>query len=268
MALRDRDVRLYRPTIERRTLVFVSIDLVAATRALSAPSTPQRFDPLEVADLPEPVRRYFSAAIAPRTEIAESASLSMRGHLKLRRWLPFRAEQVLAPHRGFVWRARAAGIISGYDAYLDGRGAMEWKLLGLLRVMTIDGPDVSTSAAGRSGGEAIWVPTALLPRFGVRWEAPADDHIVACFAVGRTPVELHLRIDTEGHVRSVVFDRWGDPEGTGSSGWHPFGGDVTGHRTFDGTTIPSDGRWGWSYGTDGWPAGEFIRIHITSLVLR
>lgn len=246
-------------------MAVVSIDLVAATRTLSTPSAPGRFDPVEVAHLPVPVRRYFAAAIAPGTEITESASLTMRGHLRLRGWLPFRAEQVLAPHRGFVWRARAAGIISGYDAYVDGRGAMEWKLFGLLPVMTTDGPDVSTSAAGRSGGEAVWVPAALLPRFGVRWTAPADDHIVACFDVGATPIELHLRIDADGLVRSVVFDRWGDPEETGSFGWHPFGGEVTGHRTFDGLTIPCDGRWGWSYGTDRWPAGEFIRIHITNL---
>lgn len=245
----------------------MSFDLVSATRALSTTSTPHLFDPDEVADLPEPVRRYLRAAIAPGTVVAESASLAMHGQLKLRRWLPFHAQQVLAPHRGFVWRARAAGVISGYDAYADGQGAMEWKLLGLIRVMADAGPDVSTSAAGRSGGEAIWVPTALLPRFGVRWAAPATDHVVASFAVDATPIELHLRIDAGGLVRSVAFDRWGDPDATGSFGWHPFGGEVTGHRTFDGVTIPSDGRWGWSVGTDRWPDGEFIRIHVTSLVL-
>ncbi|QYG92473.1 hypothetical protein HC251_08480 [Iamia sp. SCSIO 61187] len=246
----------------------MSIDLAAADRALSTPSRPDRYDPGEVADLPEPVRRYFDAAIAPGTQVAEAAALAMRGHLKLRRWVPFRAEQVLAPHRGFVWRARAAGIISGYDAFVDGEGAMEWKLLGLVRVMAADGPDVSTSAAGRSGGEGVWVPTALLPRFGVRWSAPADDQIVARFVVGPAPMELHLRIDAEGLVRSVVFDRWGDPEGTGTFGWHPFGGDVTGHRTFHGATVPCDGRWGWSHGTDRWSDGEFIRIHVIDLVPR
>ena len=122
----------------------------------------------------------------------------------------------------------AAGVVSGYDAYADGHGAMEWMLLGRFPVMTADGPDVSTSAAGRAGGEAVWLPTALLPRAGVHWSAVADDHIVAGFRVGPTPIELHLRIDGDGHVRSVVFDRWGDPAQTGRFGWHPFGGEVTG----------------------------------------
>ena len=94
----------------------MSLDLVTATRTLPSPSTPRRFDPLELADLPEPVRRYFGAAIAPGTEVTEAVSLTMRGRLRLGTWLPFRAEQALAPHRGFVWRARAAFALSGYDA--------------------------------------------------------------------------------------------------------------------------------------------------------
>lgn len=40
-------------------------------------------------------------------------------------------------------------------------------------------PDGSQSAAGRAGGEGIWVPTALLPRFGVTWSADDETHITA-----------------------------------------------------------------------------------------
>ena len=75
------------------------------------------------------------------------------------------------------------------------------------------GPDVSRSAAGRAGAEGTWLPTALLPRFGVRWSAPAGDQVTAAFAVGETPVELHLRLDPAGRILSLAFDRWGDPDG-------------------------------------------------------
>lgn len=40
-------------------------------------------------------------------------------------------------------------------------------------------PDGSQSAAGRAGGEGIWVPTSLLPRFGVTWSADDETHITA-----------------------------------------------------------------------------------------
>jgi hypothetical protein len=240
-----------------------ALDVDAATRELASPATAQAFDPAELDGLPAPVMRYFGASISPGITAATAATLHMRGHIKVGRWLPFRAEEVLAPHRGFVWRARAAAVISGYDAYIDGRGAMQWKLLGLATVMRTEGSDVAKSAAGRCGGETLWLPTTLLPRFDVRWSTESTDHIVASFTLDTTPLELHLRIDERGLPTSVVFDRWGDPDQTGKFGWHPFGGTITDHQTFNGITVPSAGSWGWHYGTKRWAHGEFFRCRIT-----
>jgi hypothetical protein len=191
----------------------------------------------------------------------------MRGSIKLGRWLPFRARQVLNPHEGFVWAARVAGVIVGSDHYLDGVGGMNWKLAGLVTVAQEAGPDVSRSAAGRGGAEAVWLPTALLPRFGVRWSAHDDTHITAHHRLGDTPIAVHCTLDPEAQIKSFVFDRWGDPDSTGRWAWHPFGGEITGQRTFSGLTIPSKGRLGWHFGTDRWPAGEFFRYEITKLQL-
>jgi hypothetical protein len=145
------------------------MDRAAATdleARLLRPAGPGRFGPAELDGLPEPVRRHLAQAIAPGTPLHTSARLRMRGSIKVGRWLPFRARQVLSPHHGFVWSARAAGLIGGTDRYLDGAGAMAWKLAGLVTVAAGEGPDVARSAAGRAGAEGIWLPTALLPRFG------------------------------------------------------------------------------------------------------
>jgi len=69
--------------------------------------------------------------------------------------------------------------MAGSDHYTDGQGAMSWKLLGLIPVVRAAGGDVLRSAAGRASGEAVWVPTALLPRFGVTWTATDDLHVTA-----------------------------------------------------------------------------------------
>ena len=87
----------------------------------------------------------------------------MRGQIKIGRWVPFRAQEVLTPTRGFVWRARAAGLIVGSDHYVNGHGGMDWKLAALLRVIHAEGPDVSRATAERAGAEAFWLSTALLP---------------------------------------------------------------------------------------------------------
>ena len=73
---------------------------------------------------------------------------------------------MLSPQRGFVWTARAAGLIAGGDRYLDGAGTMRWKLAGLVTVAAGEGADISRSAAGRAGAEGVWLPTALLPGSG------------------------------------------------------------------------------------------------------
>lgn len=242
--------------------------LLALERRLLQGAEPGAFSSAELVGVPEPARRHLTQAIAPGTPLALSARLRRRGSIRLGRWLPFRARQVLAPHQGFVWVARAAGVIAGADRYADGVGAVDWRLAGLVSVAHGEGAEVSRSAAGRAGAEALWVPTALLPRFGVRWSASDADQVSARYQLGETPLAVRYRLDQHGRVVWLVVDRWGDPDnGGGAWAWHPFGGQVTGYRTFDGVTVPSAGRVGWFFGTERWPAGEFFRYQLTDLRL-
>jgi hypothetical protein len=176
------------------------------------------FREVELDGLPQVVRRHLRAAIGPGRPLATSARLGMRGQLRLGRWLPFQAEQVLAPQHGFYWAARVAGLISGFDRYLDGQGELRWKLLGVVPVTQAEGPDVARSAVGRAAGEAMWLPPALLPRFGVEWQATDDRHVMARFALDGVAVDLHYELEDDGRIRSVVFDRWGDPDRSGPGG--------------------------------------------------
>jgi hypothetical protein len=236
------------------------------TPSLLVASAPGRFELEELIGLPEPVARYFRRAIAVGAPLASSATLAMRGRLKLNgRWLAMRATEVLAPHRGLVWRARVGGLIVGSDRGEAGQGVMDWRLLGLVRVTHAEGPDIARSAAGRAAGEAVWVPTALLPRFGVTWEALDDTHLTARFTVGAVESTLHLTTTLDGEVESVSMDRWGDPSGTGTWGSHPFGFVATETRRFGPLTIPAAGSAGWFPGTERWPDGEFFRCTITEL---
>ena len=235
---------------------------------LAGPPPPGSFDEGELEGLPDPVRRYLRGSISPGTPMAQSARFRMRGSVKLgRAWLPFRARQILAPLHGFVWAARVAGILAGSDSYGDGSGAMEWRLLGLVRVMRAEGPAVSRSSAGRAGAEAVWVPTAMLPRFGVRWTAPDPHHVTASYRVDDTDLELRYTLDEDARVRSITLERWGDPNGTGRWGLHRFEHRMTRYSTFDGVTIPSAGRAAWLVGSDRWSEGEFFRYEITDFHL-
>jgi hypothetical protein len=115
----------------------------------------------------------------------------MRARIKVGRWLPFRARQVLSPHRGIIWSAVVGGLITGSDRYLRGAGGMRWKLAGLMTVASGDGPDVSPSAADRVVAEAIWAPTALLPHCGVRWASTGPDRASLHHALEFEVVDLY-----------------------------------------------------------------------------
>jgi len=244
------------------------VDVPALEEALAVPAEVCRFSEAEILGLPGPVQRYFRAAIAFGTPLARAARLDLRGHIRLRRrWLPWRAREVLAPQFGFVWPASVLGVLRGADRYLAGQGAMDWRLLGRWPVASAEGVDVGRSAAGRVAAEGMLAPTALLPRFGVSWDAVDDDHLVAEYAVDDVEVELHLHVALDGRVLRFHFGRWGDPDGSGTFRPVPFGGDVLAWATFDGVTIPSQGRVGWWYGSPRFHEGEFFRYEVTDLRL-
>lgn len=249
---------------------MTSVPIDALEYRLAVPGHPGRFSPSELDGCDEPVRRYFRAALAPGTELARAARLQIRGSIKFgKRWVPFRARELLAPLHGYAWPAAVAGgLLRGSDDLVGGVASMSWKLMGLIPIVRVAGPDVARSAAGRAAAEGVWVPTALLPRYGSHWRAESDHSIVADYSVGDQQVSVVIGVDDDGLVRSVQLDRWGDPDGTGRFDWCPFGIEVAASRTFPcGITMPADGAGGWFHGTDRWSEGEFVRYTILDLTL-
>lgn len=231
--------------------------------AAGVPKPSGRFDPEQVARLPEPARRRLLHAIAPGTALAGSVELTMRGQIRLGVWRPFTARQILTPD-GFIWaaHARVAGLpVTGFDRYSAGTGQMRWRLLGVLPVMTATGPDLTRSAAGRLAAEA----TTLLPTAfdRITWTSGSEpDTAVATWRIGGQQETVQLRVGADGGLHEVVMQRWGNPDGQ-PYGRHPFGVAVEDERTFHGVTLPSALRAGWWWGTERQDAGEFFRAEIT-----
>jgi hypothetical protein len=238
-------------------------------RRLLVPADSGAFGEAEIDGCDEPVQRYFRAAIAPGTPLARAARIRMRGSIKVVRWLPFRSDELLAPLHGYVWPAIVAGgLLRGSDTYVDGTASMIWKLCGLVPVIRAGGPDLARSAMGRAVAESVWLPTAVLPRYGVGWAAEDDRRIVADIPFGHDHARLHITMHDDGRIRSARLDRWSDPDNTGHFDWHPFGIDVAGSRQFPcGITLPAAGTGGWFHGTDRWTDGAYFRYTISAITL-
>jgi hypothetical protein len=187
----------------------------------------------------------------------------MRGEIKLGGWLPFTAEEVIRWNRGFIWAASIHfyGLsIRGSDRFLDGEGAMRWKLLGI-PVMTAAGPQITRSAIGRLQGESIWLPSVLCGE-DVVWTEQDSFHPRAHFNVQNETADLDLAIDDHGRLKTVKLPRWGNPDGS-DYGYVDFGILAEEENAFDGYTIPTRLRAGWYFGTDRFESkGEFFRATI------
>jgi hypothetical protein len=179
----------------------------------SVPPSQLIFQPGHLPGLPEAARRYLAHAITPGTPLASAVRLRMLGEIKLGRWLPFTAEQVIHCGRGMIWRAtvRMYGMpITGFDRLLDGAGEMRWKLLGIIPIMTASGPEITRSAAGRVMAESVWLPSALC-RDEVAWTSKVAVRPEVRLAVGAETSEMALTVTTDGRLQNMQMQRWGNP---------------------------------------------------------
>lgn len=224
------------------------------------------FDPVMTTGLPEPAHRWLSHAIAPGTPLWSSVELTMHGRIKLGRWRPFTARQVLSPPGGYTWAAtaRLAGLpVTGYDRLSCGAGEMRWRLLRLIPVLTAAGPDITRSAYGRMAGEIALIPTAF--RYADWTRGEQANTAVATWRFGGDTESAELRVARSGRLAEIRVNRWGNPGGA-PFGRYPFGVRFEAEARFGGVTIPSVFRAGWWWATERQQEGEFFRAEITGAV--
>lgn len=241
-----------RRVLAGRHAAAVEADLAAATTPLPA------FSESDLDGLPEPARRYLRHAVAMGTPLAPACRLWMSGSLAPTPGGPsvdLTAVETLAPHRGFVWsaRARMKGLpVRVRDHYYEGAGGVDVVALGVVPIPLGSGPDVTRSSRGRLIAEGVWCPTALVHP-SVTWEAVDADRARYTLTVDGEAVAVTLRVDADGALREVTLLRWGDAEGKPAR-LLPYGFRVDEEQTFGGMTIPTRLTGGWRYGTDRFDA--------------
>jgi hypothetical protein len=233
----------------------------------SAPVANRRFDPHDFEHLPPPVQGYLRRAIAPGTPLASAVRLRMHGSIRLKRWRHFVAEEVIVRGRGMIWRAKVrmgATSVRGFDSYVDGTGAMQWKLAGVVPLVHAAGADVTRSAAGRFAAESIWLPSVFCDE-RVAWRA-SDDVVHARLPLDGEEEDLTLSVSL-GSLQQVCLKRWGNPD-KGTFGSFDFGAHVEQEAEFGGYTIPARVRAGWYFGSPRFEDGQFFHATIDEATFR
>ena len=223
-------------------------------RLQNAEADYQTFQSAMLADLPEPVARYFRYALTDGQPLIASAAMSQNGVLRTAisspDWTKFTAKQFVAPAApGFVWNARVAvrpGFhVSVVDSYNSGVGAGRVSLFGALTVVQAENiAELNSGALHRYLAEAVWYPTALLPLAGVQWAAVDDNTAIASLSDNGVTVSLEFRFNDIGEVTGVYTDgRFGQFDG----GYRqtPWQGEFRNYQLVDGMRVPRYGEVGW-----------------------
>ena len=138
---------------------------------------------------------------------------------------------------------------------------MNWKLFGLIPVMSRSGPDITRSTIGRIAAEAIWLP-AMLAGPNVEWATLDDTHERARLTLYGETVDLEFAYGEGRRLESVKLERWGDPDNAGFR-MLPFGALCSDERKFGSVKIPTTVRVGWYIGTERFERdGEFFRATV------
>jgi hypothetical protein len=216
-----------------------------------------RFAPDELAGLPAPVARYFTFALTMGQPLMRRVRLLQEGTFARARdsWAPFTAvEDLSVSPPGFVWdaRIRMAPLIATHvrDSYLDGEGVMHGKLAGLVTVVDQRGtPEMAASSLLRYLAESPWLPNALLPSAGVRWEAVDERSARATLSHAGVTASMQAHFGPRGEIERITAERHRDVNGAAEL--TPWEGRFSEYARLEGMMVPLAAEVGWML-PDGW----------------
>ncbi len=223
----------------------------------SAQSSVKTVDFKELENLPPPVVKYFRWALKDGQPMIRSALITWQGEFRMGKaenaWSPMTAVQhytVQPP--GFVWDARIQMLprlnMAVRDIYMDGQGAILGKALSLVTMVDQKGPfPLAGAAFERYLGEAIWLPTALLPSAGVKWTPIDDNKALATIADQGESVSVEFHFDEQGRVTECYLPKRYRDTVDGQQRFAPWRARVGKYEEHVGMQVPGDGVAEWLF---------------------
>ena len=198
------------------------------------------------------LEKVRARALGPGTPDVSAVRLRQRGEIRLapdKPWLPFEADQVVrASVAEFRWtaRVRMAPLVTVrvVDAYEDGRGRLDARLWGVIRLAHGSGPAIDAGELIRYLAELAWCPPAYVLNPHLTFRSEDETHLRVAASARTGDVSVRLGVDPAGDVvEAYATDR---PRLVGKAyvptGWR---GAFSEHRSLAGMRIPTRGVVTW-----------------------
>jgi hypothetical protein len=218
----------------------------------------------DLAGLPAPAQRYLSFMGVVGRPRDWSFRARLTGRFRLRRGLPWmhleswQYNSALAVARLFYMRIRFAGVVPlfGWDTYVEGRGRMHGRLLGLVTVVDGRGEEFDIGELVTYLNDAVLIAPSMLLTPATSWSEVDDRSFdVSLTDSGRT-VTGRVFLDERGAPCDFsTTDRFASlPEGLVRARWTT---PVGGWRVVNGRPLPQRGSAIWHFPEGPFTYGEF-----------
>jgi hypothetical protein len=212
--------------------------------------------------LPEPVARFLRHSRVVGSAVPAVVRARQRGRIRRTpdaSWIPVKAvEWYTTNPPGLLWKAsaRMAGVVPAgvTDVYLEGRGSMTVKVLGLFTLADQTGVEIDRASLLRWLQEAVWFP-AVFATDAVSWGSIDDTSALVTIRDRGLTVSGEFRFAGDGRVVDFVGERFRD--GDGMRTWStPFSDEVI---EAGGVLVPAAGSGLWHL-----PEGPFEYVQVAA----
>ena len=206
--------------------------------------TPEIVTDEDIKGLPEPVQRYLKYTQIIGKEKTKIVRLKQGGYFRLKenqKWMPIKAEQYFnVDSVEFIWiaKVRIAPLVSIYakDEFIEGKGNLVVKLLGLIKIVDAKGYEVDDGEILRFLAECIWFPSAFLNDY-IRWETIDESSAKATISYKGITASAIFHFNEKGEITKITAKRYREVNGKFVlEGWE---GEIVAYREVNGVIIPN-----------------------------
>ena len=220
----------------------------------------------QIANLPEPARRYFEAAGVIGQAIPRVVRVMQKGRIRSSAetaWMTLEAVETYSTNPpAFVWRtwlpSRGLPLALGRDVYLDGETSILIRMGALLPLADERGEELRAAGLMRYLNEMAWFPAALLGD-NVTISADGDNSFRVTLADRGLTATAVMFVDAAGRLVNFRAERFNSATRSIQTWETP----MTAWTTFGAVNVPSRGSAVWKL-----PDGDFtyIELEITDIV--
>lgn len=196
-----------------------------------------------LADLPEPVQRYFRHTLKDGQPYINSIRLKHGGQFKMgqdKEWISIKGEQYFTTSKpGFIWKGTTT-MFTARDMFIEGKGRLVISLFSLYDIVDGKGEKFDQGELLRWLGESVWFPTNFLPSEKLSW-TPIDLHTAkVTFNYNNLTVSYIVGFNEAGEITQLETKRY-----IGKESLETWVGKTSDYKELNGIKVPTtiEGIW-------------------------